>query len=118
MLRLHKSRPCVFLPKQHHPPMNLTMKKIMKRKKKKHLTSCYNPQQNINVQCKLRKPWWWSPYLFLALGHFFFFKKRTKKQNKLTRATLLKEGNCACALCRCTCGKKKHITQTFFGINV
>lgn len=33
------------------------------------------------------------------------------------RATLLKEGNCACALCRCTCGKKKHITQTFFDIS-
>lgn len=29
------------------------------------------------------------------------------------RTTLLKEGNCACALCQCTCGKKKHITQTF-----
>lgn len=31
------------------------------------------------------------------------------------RATLLKEGNCACALRRCTRGKK-HIIQTFFGI--
>lgn len=46
--------------------------------------------------------------------HWDIFKKGQK--NKLMRATLLKEGNCACALCRCTCGKKKHITQTFFGI--
>lgn len=61
------------------------------------------------VQCKLLARQRWSPYLFLALGRFL-------KKDKLMRATLLKEGNCACALRRCTCGKKKHITQTFFGI--
>lgn len=45
-------------------------------------------------------------------------KKQLKKtRTKLMRATLLKEGNCACALRRCTCGKKKHITQAFFGIS-
>lgn len=42
----------------------------------------------------------------------YFFKKK----DKLARAALLKEGNCACALCPCTCGKKKHITLTFFGV--
>lgn len=59
--------------------------------------SCYNPHGDSG-----------HPTYFL---HWDIFK-----EDKLTRAALLKEGNCACALRRRTRGKKKHITQTFFGI--
>lgn len=48
----------------------------------------------------------------LGRGHPTCFSHWDILKNQLMRTTLLKEGNCACALCQCTCGKKKHITQT------
>lgn len=100
------------------PPILLTVERIIIN----ILDILFRPHvKNVkHVGRQQLEPPWWSPYLFLALGHFYENKKRTKtlKTNRLMRATLLKEGNCACALRRCTCGKKKkHITQTFFGIS-
>lgn len=56
---------------------------------------------------KPNRPRRWSPYSFL---HWDVL-------NRLMPTALLEEGDCACALCQCTRGKKKHTTQTFFGIS-
>lgn len=106
--------------------------------KREHQLPSYRPNTEENVE-KQQQLWYFQTShrktqtsnvscLNLAGGHptcflhwDIFFKKDKKKilknTKKTKRATLLKEGNCACALRRCTCGKKKHITQTFFGIS-
>lgn len=94
---LHGNCPSV---KQRHPAAVLTTRTIIK--------TTQLPVQTLDCSDFGGG----HPTCFL---HWDILKNERTLQWKC-EAALLTEGNCACALCRCTRGKKKHITQTFFGM--